>query len=55
MRDDWWCRALILVQEVSLMLRSYWKTLVWVLVVLVVIWYLLNVQYGSLPAFHLPL
>ena len=33
------------------MLRSYWKTLVYVLVVLAVIWYLLNVQYGSLPAF----
>lgn len=37
------------------MVRSYWKMLVWVLVVLVVIWYLLNVQYGSLPAFHIPL
>ena len=55
MCDGWWCRALVLVQEVSLMLRSSWKTLVWVLVVLAVIWYLLTVQYGSLPAFHLPL
>ena len=37
------------------MLRSYWKTLFCVLVVLAVIWFLLNVQYSSLPAFHLPL
>ena len=49
------CRALVLFQEVSLMLRSYWKTFLSVLVLLAVIWYLLNVQYGSLPAFRIPL
>ncbi len=36
-------------------LPSYWKTLALVLLVLVLVWVLLNVQYGSLPPFRLPL
>lgn len=34
---------------------SYWKTVLLVLMVLVVIWVLLNVQYGNLPPFRFPL
>jgi hypothetical protein len=34
---------------------SYWKTLVLALAVLIALWVLLNVQYGSLPPFLLPL
>ena len=36
-------------------LSSYWKTLALVLLVLVVVWMFLNLQYGSLPPFRLPL
>ena len=34
---------------------SYWKALLVVVLVLVVLWIVLNVQYGSLPPIRLPL
>ena len=35
-------------------LPSYWKALVLVALVLIALWILLNVQYGSLPAIRVP-
>jgi hypothetical protein len=36
-------------------LPPYWKSLSLVLAVLIVLWVVLNLQYGSFPSFLLPL